>query len=610
MRSHRIIPLLLVLVSACDGPRSPTAVAGPASQSAVAGDSISNEGPDIVAVSRFAVRVQAAGSFRPGQPIQIVAAVRANLDTDDAEFSLRLPEVAAARQSRWDAVDLPLGVPVPAAAAWRRRMTRGQEMRHTTTVTIPEPGYYMVVATAAAESGGFAENGSWVQEVAHQELWLWISEDGGRVTETFDPGVFPAGARRQPGPLSFERGPAKVVPRQGGRTAQTASVAGAMTLVATYWNPTTFAVDPLPNATVEYTVYSAIGEQLYTKLALTDAYGRASIPCEYDEFARFGSYAGAVYTSNGDIRVEPAQVGTFSGGFAADCGAMREARVAWKSAHVFAIMNRTVTLSRTHFGYARGHLMVYLQQDATNSFYTASRDYVVIKDGTESHVGGATGDFIVAHEYGHAMHEKALGGNTGGSCPSPHHISGAYNLACAFSEGFADYHGAVAMDNQIRYNFERNKYYPGTHGSGDRNDGSIIEGAVAAFLYDLTDEANEAHDLVHHSGRYVAEIIRTCENQPHWMISGWVRANGVDHLVACFERTLPNYSAFFASRDPDPVAFREYALEPPDWSNGYIRRAWKKNLYNIDDSGGGGGGGGGIEPPPPDDCTVDPSLPC
>lgn len=50
---------------------------------------------------------------------------------------------------------------------------------------------------------------------AARELWLWIDEHGGRMTETFDPTLFPAGTRRVRGPLGSERKPPRL--RDGGR---------------------------------------------------------------------------------------------------------------------------------------------------------------------------------------------------------------------------------------------------------------------------------------------------------------------------------------------------------------------------------------------------------
>ncbi len=101
---------------------------------------------------------------------------------------------------------------------------------------------------------------------------------------------------------------------------------------------------------------------------------------------------------------------------------------------------------------------------------------------------------MAAHEHGHAVPEKALGGNAAtGQCRSPHHVDGAYNLQCAYSEGSAD-------------------------------DGSIIEGAVAGFLYDLLDApdwpdspyntADGDDDPVTFPGSYLADLVKTCNVFP------------------------------------------------------------------------------------------------
>lgn len=168
-----------------------------------------------------------------------------------------------------------------------------------------------------------------------------------------------------------------------------------------------------------------------------------------------------------------------------------------------------------------------------------------------------------------------------GSCPSPHYLDGPHNLRCAFSEGFADYHGAATRPDLGSYIYrsriESNAYYPGTryHGSdGDPNDGSIIEGAVAAFLYDLTDPANESHDQVQYPGSYVADIIRTCKTPVY-------RANGVDHLVYCFEQIVDSAisSSYFRTRSSPPSSISESATEPAGWSRSAIRTLWLRNLY-------------------------------
>jgi hypothetical protein len=219
-----------------------------------------------------------------------------------------------------------------------------------------------------------------------------------------------------------------------------------------------------------------------------------------------------------------------------------------------------------------------------SSCHKPSSDQIYIND---SQVGGAFGDFTVAHEYGHALHEKGLGGNGGsGQCPDEHRISGAYNMQCAYYEGFADYHANVVNFPYFGFNLESNSYYRGCIEYDERDrcteyastiDGAIVEGAVASFLYDLTDPANESKDDLDYSGQYVAEIIKTCDVYNYY---SWTRANGVDHLIACFENRIPNYDFSFSTRSLEPTNYREQATEPTGWDYFPIRKNWNKNLYD------------------------------
>jgi hypothetical protein len=200
----------------------------------------------------------------------------------------------------------------------------------------------------------------------------------------------------------------------------------------------------------------------------------------------------------------------------------------------------------------------------------------------------------MAHELGHAAHEKALNGNVaGGSCPSPHYLDGAYNLACAYSEGFGNFHAAAIRSSEIGYYysyFQYNDGYPGHTYSGNTvtgtsTDGSINESAVAAFLLDLTDSDSETHDLTAYPGSYVSQVIRTCEvyRRISW-ISTWVRATGVDHLTYCFENqvdpAVTGSSVYFTTRSPDPTGQRESAAEPfGSWNRWNIRTVWLRDLY-------------------------------
>jgi hypothetical protein len=119
-------------------------------------------------------------------------------------------------------------------------------------------------------------------------------------------------------------------------------------------------------------------------------------------------------------------------------------------------------------------------------------------------------------------------------------------------------------------------------------DGSIIEGAVAAFFYDLvdnssfpdgTDNATDGDDDgLSLGGNYVAAIIKTCAMQ----YSIGLRARGVDELTYCMENRIDpaivNSPVYFPTGSP-PSGYFESASEPAGWSPAAIRALWLKDLY-------------------------------
>lgn len=155
------------------------------------------------AIPRYVVDLDASGSLRPGQPVHLTATIDGKLPTRDVEIRILLPEVAAAEQSGWDVVRLSPNAELIPQARSRRSLGRGERTHVSAKVTIPEPGYYMALATVVQKSGEpLVEGGTYVQNVIHKEIWLWIDENGGRITDAYDESVFPAGVRHQPGPRS------------------------------------------------------------------------------------------------------------------------------------------------------------------------------------------------------------------------------------------------------------------------------------------------------------------------------------------------------------------------------------------------------------------------
>ena len=536
--------------------------------------------------------IQVKGPLTPGSNVHLSVEARGDLPAEQTHLRLTLPELSALNIKK---AQLTTGKPLPAQGSWRQAVGSGQTLQRQTTTRINEPGYYQVIASASAENAELqTESGEWIKNTASRSIWLWVSDAGGKVTETFDRSLFPDGARQQPGPLTMkDELPKLPVAGKGPSAQQLKSSVGFTMIYVDYMNQTTQAPEPLSGARVNYTVYDGLGRKRNSSTEVIGSGGYVSIPCYSDDIHGPGSYSGTIHVQdNYRLRVYHPQtgsdrVGSFSGDFATDCGQQIPVRAAYKMSHVFKRMSETISKSRSFFQEQRGKIHVKINWSADNSYYcngfsawgpcTGTKEKIVIKDrpgdDPDSHIGGAFGDFIIGHEYGHAVHEEALGGNAAsGQCPSPHYLSGAYNLQCGYSEGFANYHGAVAVNNRYRTRFDNNNYYPGTTGGGDPNDGSIIEGAVAAFLWDLTDTADESHDNADYPGSYLADIIKTCKTDGS-------RADGVDQLIACIQREVPSHAGYFDTRSSRPSSYSESASEPGSWNRTDIKALWRKNLY-------------------------------
>lgn len=126
--------------------------------------------------------------------------------------SSHLPEVAAAERSSWELIEIPLGEDLPAHLRLRKSFTAGEAFQERVTITVPEPGYYFVMATVIQQSEdvGMSDEGRVIGTGAGREMWLWIDEHGGRITDRFDPGLFTEGTRRVRGPISSENKPPRI----------------------------------------------------------------------------------------------------------------------------------------------------------------------------------------------------------------------------------------------------------------------------------------------------------------------------------------------------------------------------------------------------------------
>ena len=114
-----------------------------------------------------------------------------------------------------------------------------------------------------------------------------------------------------------------------------------------------------------------------------------------------------------------------------------------------------------------------------------------------------------------------------------------------------------------------NAYYSG-------GNGSVIEGAVAAFLIDVTDPPDgEPGDNVYFSGHHLGETMRLCT-------FNWYNQHitGVDMAVYCLERSIdPALKATYFTTGYSWSYIATNAYVPNEWSPSNVRQLWKSRLF-------------------------------
>lgn len=629
----RLVPLvLLTAVAGCDDRPPPTAPPGNGPSAALAAASSAGGGAESHegTVDRFALELGAAGALRPGVPLRITATARALLPTADAEISLAAPEIASARGSGWSPRAYraaPTGAPVPALERSRGALARGGTRTLGATFSVGAPGYYRVVAVAApagAEPNVIA--GRIVQNAAHRQLWLWVTEAGGRITPEFDASLFGDTLLAQPGPfraLRRDGAEAGAAPSAAPEASFSASSTDLTRPQVRYFNtdPSPNSYDPVPGAQVDiryrYVDHSGYLRDDWT-IQYTDADGRLQIDCGVlgDSYNGDVTYAVHAYTANTRV-----QVGAGSGvttsyqeKLQATCSGtgylwnppVTTLELENRHARIFINLQETIRASDGLFQRARGWVKVLIPADGSGSRYSVTDEIIYIAEGK---VWAPEGIRSQAHEYGHAFHGAGLDYRFADrlqNCPTAgHYLRGPHNLGCGYREGFAHFFAAVTRGS-LAAEIESGVYYPGTvYYTSDSfaEDGSTIEGAIASFFWDATDPANESHDAVQFSVRDLGELIRTCEAYQ----SGWRRANAIDHLIYCMEGQVdPNVTGhpyYFATRSTDPTSQRHGSAFPAGQQSA-IRTAWVHNLHRAAPSGGG------AEPPPECDFGTGALQPC
>ena len=254
-------------------------------------------------------------------------------------------------------------------------------------------------------------------------------------------------------------------------------------------------------------------------------------------------------------------------------------------AGVFMHISRAIVGSRAQFQpITRGPLNVKVDGSTNISAYSAGSDEITIAaSGSNNAVWGGYGVFTAAHEYGHALHEKALGGIFHAqNCPSGGHQYGvSTNGGCAFAEGFADYHGTVAVlaSGGLYSYWESAVLNHATNRDPSTGNPSQDELPIASFLYDLSNQLGT---------QFVAGTVRDCRLTYFYSVtpgSGTTisnqRAGNSSGLTWCFERQVDsgadNY--YFGTELWTPIGFQSSTAPPTNWSQPLVRQSWLHDIF-------------------------------
>ena len=539
----------------------------------------------------FDITIDADGTLKPDQKIDLTITYEAIFATTDADISVMLPEVENAKLSAWDEdYKVRTGTRLPVKLESNSAFSAGGAVTQSVDFSVEEPGIYSVIASAKSKKVRADETTALVQPVVHEILWLLVDETDGRVLDGYDPDAIPEGYRRQPGPFRKVRPGTEAGEDGQGLAASFASSASCgsneVCVEVSYFDSDLETPLAVPDVYYEYTI--ADGQTGYVDY-------RAEGYTEEDGVFKLGcpsvgeDVSGSVSLDNSVARIVPnARAGSFNVG-PGDCGHTLDIVVSadegrtWTNA-IYSIENSRALMN------SRSKVNIEVNGAGNTSKCVWDRiNTIRLVNADADCIWGGFGIFAFAHEYGHAVHEE-LGGGTaelGTGCGNHQPGSPTETFPCAYNEGWANYHGLITMPTSvyppsvipsdpraIESKYENNTYYS----SG--LDGSRDEGPIMSFFYDLFDGGGgESHDLLDLDVQDVLTVMGNCEVR----VSGsWIAPTGIDHLIWCLENgvdsDITGGDDYFTTRSVHPTAENQ---SDHSWNETHVRKLWLKNLYNV-----------------------------
>jgi len=191
--------------------------------------------------------------------------------------------------------------------------------------------------------------------------------------------------------------------------------------------------------------------------------------------------------------------------------------------------------------------------------------------GTHAHLGenihlkgeDCLSDTVVNHEYGHEIMYKVYGHYYPITyCPSPHYLSVANHVNCAWTEGWATFF-TLAVNNDPVYRWaggaSQNLETPTWGSPSWWDEGEDVEGRVIGALWDIFDAANDGYD--HYSEGNIINIWDTLYHQiDNNFYEYWVAWQSRGHnitgaVMSVYQNTIDYRNEPYILSNDTPVTF-------------------------------------------------------
>jgi hypothetical protein len=426
------------------------------------------------------------------------------------------------------------------------------------------------------------------------ERWLLITEDGGTLTDRFDPERLPDGVQRISGP--FRSAPPAEPSSQP--PLERAAIASGMfnSLLALIPSVekvllearTRSALAPLSSLfrdpddnIVHYLYYDMdIGSYQVPQYALGGGIWQGGQ--EHWEEVGADGYVALACTAPGPYAWDPkfkllnddVHLSYLNFAPSVQCADTTTVVVPSEGYHAFLDFRLTIPAIETSLGYDRGVVEILINPQTTcgnpnGSCFKSSDGKIHLTNNA-----ALNSPWTGAHEFGHAIHHSDLGGVWSASNCSPHSVNLPSSYSCALQEGFADWVGNIGGAAVGHLPFGS---WEGFHVSVADSIG-MVEGNVAAMFHDLLDANNEGDDSSTYPGFYIATVFKTC-----WTME-WEGLEMPRHLVHqivwCFENRTDwvLQDAAFPHSEWFWIDESESATEPGTWNADDVRATWEQNV--------------------------------